>query len=97
MPAPGKASTRVGKGNGYAEGAGEGAWDAAGPAIWAGPRGADGGAAARAGQPTGEVATWAAMAGETRTTPANSLPRSTGTICTSAPVCGAWIISPLPR
>src|SRR4029077_9789363 len=47
-----------------------------------------------ADQPTGEAATWAAMAGETRTAPANSLPRSTGTICTFAPVCGAWIISP---
>jgi hypothetical protein len=49
------------------------------------------------GQPTGDAATTAAIAGDTRTTPANSLPMATGTTWTFSPGCGAWIIQPRPR
>jgi len=54
-------------------------------------------AAAGLGQPIGDPATAAAIAGDTRTTPANSLPMATGTTWTFSPGCGAWIIQPRPR
>src|SRR5215471_8801833 len=48
-----------------------------------------------AGQ-TEVAATWAATTGDTSTAPAKPLPRSTGTISTSIPGSGAWIIWPWP-
>jgi hypothetical protein len=60
-------------------------------------RNCDAGPGAVPGQPTGDAGDAAAIPGDTRTTPANSLPRASGTTSTFSPGCGAWIIQPLPR
>jgi hypothetical protein len=49
------------------------------------------------GSQTEVAAAWAAIAGETSTAPAKSLPRSTGTTSTFIPGSGAWIALPPPR
>src|SRR5581483_2838777 len=74
-----------------------GARRGAGLSRWmckAGRRGAAGGSARGQARPE---ATLAAMRGETRTAPANWEPKLAGTISTSMPGWGAWIIHPLPR
>jgi hypothetical protein len=49
------------------------------------------------GQAAGSPATAAATFGYTATAPANSEPKSAGTISTSRPGIGAWSIFPPPR
>ena len=51
----------------------------------------------RAGQAAGSPATAPATLGYTATAPANSEPKSAGTISTSRPGSGAWTIFPSPR
>ena len=48
-------------------------------------------------EPAGLAATDAATRGYTCTAPANPDPKSAGTISTSRPGSGAWIIFPWPR
>jgi len=70
---------------------------AASPAVMTRASSASRSRARASGYPRGLPAAAAATAGDTATAPANPLPRSTGTISTFSPGCGAWSIRPLPR